>query len=595
MLPEVISFGGSIGDIEFNSEKLVAAYNLASKSHDGIKRKSGEPYFSHCVEVLKILVNEWGITNDDYLAAALLHDTVEDTKVTLKQIQAEFGEGVVELVDGVTKLQTSNDLETLKKVLSKTYLNPGVAIIKLADRLHNMRTLGFVSPEKQVEKASETLDVYTRLAESLGMWQVKTELEDWCFQYLDLDGYKRTKQLADSDPRLNPFFSCNVQSRLEQLLGENNIDGGKVEVRKNGYWTLREKQEKLSIRGKGNPDNFNDINDLVSFRVQLGSPDDCYKMLRVIHESFGEMVDYERFDEFIGANKRMNGYEALQTTINFSQGPVEIVLVTDEMERFNRWGVISLIKKGNVDLRDYVLKFVFTPTGSIRFLPKNATGVDFALMINLRVLAEANSISVDGQEKPLTYVIPNASTVRVNLGEVRRAPLAETEDYCLPQTRKVILEQRRLQRKDILIKNGQAVIEGVLRPRGLLVLTDLGDSINPVLYKLGCQGADDLYFMVGNGFIKQSLIEKELDEAGITKEALGLTSIKLKGKDRPKILVDVVQLISNTNKNIIHIAQDNDKEDFELRILIKDLSPEEEEMIRKGLSEDKRFTEVLVV
>lgn len=587
----------SVKDVKntnFESSRVVLAYNLASKSHEGQTRKSGEPYLNHCIEISKIIKDEWGITNENYLCAALLHDIVEDTDLSLKQLQIEFGNETAELIEGVTKLQTSTDKETLKKVLNKTYLNPGVAVIKLADRLHNMRTLGFMSQEKQIEKASETLDVYTKLAESLGMWQVKTELEDLCFKYLNPEGFEKTKQSIDLDPRQNPFFLYNVQSRLEQLLIENSIKGN-VEVRKNGYWILKEKQERLALKGKSNPDNFNDINDLISFRIQLKTTNDCYQMLKEIHENFGDMVNYDRFDEFIGANKSVNGYEALQTTINFSQGPIEIGLVTREMEEFNKWGVVNLIKKGNVDLRDYVLKLVFTPTGSVRFLPKNATGVDFAAAINPRVLAEAESILIDGSEKPLTVVIPNASTVRVNVGESRRAPLPDLEQYCLPQTRKTIQEQRMLEKRDILIKKGQGIIESVLTPRGLLVITDLGDTINPLLYKLGCQGADDLYFMIGNGSIKSELISKELDEAEITKEKLHLTTIRLRGLDQPKILIDVVQLISNTNKNIVNIDQKNTKTNFDLRILVKDLNLEEEDTIRQYLENDSRLTEKLVV
>ncbi len=339
---------------EFESDRLASAYNLALKSHEGQTRKSGEPYFTHCSGVFKILKDEWNITNENYLIAGLLHDTVEDTKVSLKQIQLDFGNEVTDLVSGVTKLQTSSDQETLKKVLNKTYINPGVAVIKLADRLHNMRTLEFMKSEKQIEKSGETLDIYTRLAESLGMWKVKTELEDLCFKYLDKELYIKTLNDLENDPRLSPNFLCYLKSRMEQILNDNNIDG-QVETRKSGCWILKDEQEKMALKGKGSPDSFKDINDVVSFRIKLNSISDCYQILNDIHQDFGEMVDYDRFDEFIGANKRVNGYQALQTTINFPQGPVEIGLVTNEMEEFNNWGVVSLIKESK-DLKDYVLK-----------------------------------------------------------------------------------------------------------------------------------------------------------------------------------------------------------------------------------------------
>jgi len=593
MTPESINSVKDVKNIEFESNRLASAYNFAQKSHEGQFRKSGEPYFIHCVEVFNILKNEWGVKDENCLIAALLHDIVEDTDVKPEQLKLEFGNEVSELVSGVTKLKSSTDRETLKKVLNKSYIDPRVSILKLADRLHNMRTLEFMKLEKQIEKSRETLDVYTRLAESLGIWSAKTELEDLCFKYLEPEKYQKTLAELKTDKRLNSDFTCYLKSRMEQLLSDSNING-QIEARKSGCWILTEKQEKMALKGKSNVDSFKDINDVISFRVKLNSINNCYRILHEIHSDFGEMVDYDRFDEFIGANKRVNGYQALQTTINFPQGPVEVALMTKEMEEFNNWGVISLINDKK-DLKDYVLKLIFTPTGSVRFLPKNATGVDFAAAISPRVLAEAESINIDGIDKPLTVVIPNASTIRVNIGESRRAPIEGLEDYALPQTRKTIQEQRILEKKDILTKQGQDILESILTPRGLLVLTDVGDSINPILYKLGCQGIDDLCFMLGNGSIKENLINEELNLAGITKERLGITSIRLKGQDKPKILIDVIKRISEMDKNITHIEQKNKDNEFNVRILVKDMNKDEEIILREYLSEDKRFSEGLVV
>jgi (p)ppGpp synthase/HD superfamily hydrolase len=359
MYPEKFVLIENTEKIEFKSDRMRAAYDLAVKSHEGQYRNSGEPYINHCVEVFKILRDEWKIEDEDYLIAALLHDTVEDTNITLQKIKTEFGDQVTEFVDGVTKLQTKNDIETLKKVLNKTYLNPGVAIIKLADRLHNMRTLEFMKPEKQIEKASETLDVYTKLAESLGMWEVKTELEDLCFKYLEPEKYKQTLLELKSDSRLSTDFVGHMKSRIEQLLIENKIDS-EVETRKSGSWILIKKQEKMALTGKSSPNTFKDINDVISFRVKTNSVNDCYRVLEKVHNEFGEMIDYDRFDEFIGANKRINGYQALQTTVNSNQGPIEIAIMTKEMEEFNNRGIINLINEGK-DLKNYVLKLVLLP------------------------------------------------------------------------------------------------------------------------------------------------------------------------------------------------------------------------------------------
>jgi GTP pyrophosphokinase/guanosine-3',5'-bis(diphosphate) 3'-pyrophosphohydrolase len=593
MTPESNNSVKEVKSIEFESNRLASAYNFAKEKHDQCPpRKSGEPYITHPLEVYNILKNEWGIKDENYLIAALLHDVIEDTDVTPEEIKSRFGSDVLELVSGVTKLKSSTDRETLKKVLDKSYINPGVAVIKLADRLHNMRTLQFMKPEKQISKSQETLDIYTRLAESLGIWEAKTELEDLCFKYLDPEKYQKTLTDLESDPRLSPNFTCYLISRIEQLLSDNNIDG-KIETRKSGCWILNKKREKMALRGKSSCNGFKDVNDVISFRVQLNTKDDCRIFLGKIEDDFGEMVDQERYDNFL-AKKRLNGYQALQTTIDFPQGPVEIAIMTKEMEEFNNNGIVSLINTKK-DLKDYVLKLVFTPTGTVRFLPKNATGADFAAAINPRVLAEAQSINVDGIDKPLSVVIPNASTLRVNLGESRRAPLDGLEDYCLPQTRKTILEQRILENRDTLVNKGQERLEMVLIPRGLLVLSDIGDSINPLLYKLGCQSINDLYFMIGNSSIKEELLNLELDLAGITKEKLKITSIRLVGDDKPKVLVDVIKKISGMDKNIVHIEQKNADGKFNIRILAENMGQNEEESLRQYLANDSRFSEGLVV
>lgn len=593
MKPESVNSVDILRHRQFESPVVSMAYDFAQKSHDGQLRKSGEPYFTHCVGVYNIEKDEWGIKDDSVLAADLLHDTVEDCGVSVGQLRVLFGDEVASLVSGVTKLKSSSDKETLRKFLSESYINPRVSTIKLADRLHNMRTLQYMSPEKQIEKSRETLDVYTKLAESLGIWVAKTELEDLSFKYLDPQNYQKTAKLCDLDPRLDKNFTCNLSSRISQLLADTRIDG-EVEIRKSGYWILNKKREKMALRGKSSLVDFRDINDLVSFRVQLNTVYDCYRFLYEIHRDFGSLVDYSRFDEFIGANKRINGYQAIQTTINFPQGPVEVAIMTKEMEEFNNRGIVGLINSQK-DLKDYALKLVFTPKGTVRFLPKNATGVDFAGLINPRVLAEAESINIDGVDCPLTVVIPNASVLRVNLGETRRAPLGGLEKYCLPQTMRIIQEQRILENRDNLVNQGEKILESLLIPRGLLVLSDIGDSINPLLYRLGCQSLDDLYFLLGNRSVKEELINEELNLAGITKENLKITTIRLSGGDKPRVLIDVVRKISDMNKNIVHIEQKNVKGQFNIRILVQDMNLDDENELKSFLTEDSRFSEGLVV
>ncbi len=574
------------------------AYDFAEFHHRGQLRAGGEPYFTHCEAVYRILKDEFGLNDENILAAALLHDIVEDTTIDLTVLNQEFNPQVAELVDGVTKLSTKTNKDTLIKVLSKTYLNPTVAVIKLADRLHNLRTMDDMPVEKQNAKARETLDVYTRLAESLGLWSIKTEIEDLCFKFLYPQEYLKIKDTISTDFRLDPLFTAFFKSRLEQLLVENNYSG-RVEIRKNGYWAVKEKQRKLALEGKCNPQDFKQINDLVSFRVLLPEIDYCYRFLGCLHQKLGQNVDFSKFDEYIGANQRINGYQALQTTLNLTQGAVEVALVTPQMEEFNNWGVVSLIRKGETDLKDYALKIIFTPSNSIRFLPKDATGADFAAAIYPQLLAEAEYILIDGQRAPLSTVLPHTSTVEVITGSFRRAPLVGIEEFCLPSTRKIIQEQRIQENRDQLIAAGKEIMQTILAPRGLLDLRDLDEKIvKPVINRFGCQSRDDLYFQLGNKALSNLELNQALDAAGITKEKLGLTTVKLIGRNRPKILMDVAAAISNQGQaDIIRTEQKQSQaaDLFDLKIVVKNLTKSEEDQLRCSFQSDPRFTTVLVV
>jgi len=606
MYQENIKRGDSVDGIGFTSKNLVRAYNRASELHKDTKRKSGEPYFTHCIEVLKIIYNEWGIHDEKCLIAALLHDTVEDTKYSLKQLKQEFGSETADLVEGVTKLENGDDKDTLSKVIDKSFLNYRVAVIKLADRLHNMRTLQYMDEDRRYLKAKETMEVYTKLAESLGIWVVKTELEDLSYQYLNPKEYLETKAQIDNDPRRSPLFIDYIKSGLEKLLMENGYQP-QVDIKLSGYWALKHKQKKDSIDGKCDSDNFLNINDLVSFRIVLPTIDNCYLLVKTLHEKFGEIVDYERYDEFIGANKRINGYEAIQTTLNSNQGPIEIALVTPEMEEFNSTGVLSLIKRKDTNrLKDYVLKLVFTPGGNIKFLPEGGTGVDFAALVDPRLVAcTREKMLVDGEEVSVSSIIPNASTVEIQTyPESTRAPRFPLEKYCvLPQTRKIISKQRILEKKDNHTIKGKSILEEILAPKGIFDLDGLGSIINPVLFNLGCENCEQLYFLVGIGALDIKELKQQLNRCKITKNNLQLTSIKLSGPDHPKILVDIIQQISDMGANIVNVFQELNGDNFNLRIVVKGLTPKEgdeesnskENILREKFKNDSRFTVSRVV
>lgn len=580
--------------------KIGQALETAKLAHEGQVRKTGEPFYYHPIAVAQILIS-WGLGDDeDLIAAALLHDVPEDNpNFSLEVIREQFGVGVARLVDGVTKVdsQTAIDIdrETLRKVSTRSYLEPKVALIKLADRLHNMRTLSAMSREKQIEKATETLEIYAQMAQSLGLWTVKKELEDLSFMYLEPELFEQIKQEVESDPRLDENFRVHMTSSLERLLEEKDIVG-KVVTRINGYWGLYRKREAALIKGRTSTQRgFRDINDVVSFRIITQNLDDCYRVLGFIHQEFGEYVDFDRYDEFIGVNRRINGYSALQTTLDLAQGSVELAIATEEMEKFNRKGVVSLLEQGETNLEDYVLKAVFSSEGKVMFLPKKATGVDYAYAISQSLGANARSLVVDGVEKPIATVIPNASTVGVNTGEVRRAPDPDFLNYCLTATRAIIVDQLNLSETDKLVAIGRQKAEAILSLRGLLRFEDLGELANELVFNYAREDIRDIYLMLGRGSIHTQSIDQWLDNLNQTKQYLGITSIKLTGTDKAGILSDITKWISENGGNIKGIDLKTENGSFTLLMVADSLNIDAEQALRDNFESDNRFSSWKVV
>lgn len=579
------------------SKRIKSALTLAIKAHDGQYRKSGEPYYEHSLAVAEILCS-WGLSKyDDLLVAALLHDVPEDNmKYDLKYIREYFGARVASLVDGVTKVQASNkdlaDKNTLKKVAQKSYIDPMVALIKLADRLHNMRTLGAMPKDKIAIKASETLRVYSKMAESLGLWGVKKELESLSFMYLDNKKFKAVKKAVDSDPRLSRKFLNKYRKILTKVLKENNIKAT-ITPRINGYWSLYTKKDRAVQKGKTSfQRGYQDINDLVSMRVIVRSEIDCYKTLGVVHRHFGNLVDFDRLDEFMWGNERINGYSALQTTLNLPEGAFEIAIVTEEMESFNKMGIASLLEKGRTNLTKYILKSIFLEDGSIMFLPKNATGVDLAYSIGSRYGAEATHVLVNGKKMALSGVLPNSSVVQVVLGQKRRAPDPSLLDHCLPQTKQTIIEQLNLAASDISVAEGEIIAESSLSARGFLRLEDLGETADRLVYDYKKESLRDIYHMLGSGALSSSALSSWLNEHKITKQKVKMTSIRLEGNDAPGILKKLLGMI---NGNIEKVVTEISGGKFSLLILVKGMSTKEGENLRNRIQKNKAFTRIKVV
>jgi len=437
---------------------IKSAYQFAAQAHQGQMRKSGKPYLEHPLRTAMTLAD---IRLDaDTLAAALLHDVPEDCGVSLGEIEASFGSEVAKLVDGVTKLsrltisQTERDsksnfqAENLRKMLVATAEDLRVVFIKLADRLHNMRTLGALPPAKRYAIAQETLEVYAPLSHRLGVWSVKWQLEDLAFRYLEPQEYRRFAHLIAKKRAERESFIHEVTQELSWELDKAGVEA-KVFGRPKHIYSIYRKAGKYAAQGR----DFSDIHDLFALRILVKSVSDCYKALGTTHNLWHPIP--EEFDDFI-ANPKDNGYRALHTTV-MCQGmtPLEIQIRTYEMHKVNEYGVAAhwrykegkesayfdnkldwlhqlgewreefdseeFVESFKADvLRDRV--FVYTPKGEVKDLPKGATPLDFAFRIHTDLGYRCIGTKVNRRLVPLSYTLKNGDIVEVVAAKGEKGP-----------------------------------------------------------------------------------------------------------------------------------------------------------------------------
>lgn len=583
---------------------LQKAYSFAEEAHAGQFRADGSPYFTHCVAVTRILCEEWGITDPEKLAVGLLHDVPEDTTFSLEDIGNIFGNNIKIWVDGVTQFRSETnisksqaDKETIRKVFNRNLVEPYVGVVKLADRLHNMRTIQFMPPEKQGPKAQETLNVYSPLAESLGMWIVKRELENISFRYTDPANFVRYSRLFDRDPRTKEKFIGNMVAYLEKIMDGSGIPG-QVMVRKNSLVRLKDKKHP-----------YNDINDVVSFRIAINGNgptekrDGVYKMLGILRENFANVEDIDRFDDFFHSPK-FNEYSAIQITLNTDKGAIEIAVTTDEKEDYNNWGVVSLLRKGRCNLSEHALKLVFTPTGQVKFLTPAATGLDLAYLINIKMGTQAVAVEIDGQRLPISTVLPNGSDVKIITGPWRVAPNAEDLANSLPSTKKKAEKQFIEKQMHDEQAKGKTKVTRIIAARGLIDLYDLtklnehSDKLGDLLNYLGSKRSlAILYRLVEYGVITKEELNKQLDKYGITKKELGITSILVQGMTDDKNLLNIfTSQISEHHGNIRYSEGVGDTgEGFKIKFLVEGLSKNAEREIKKTFKNNPKIRKTIVV
>ena len=434
---------------------LASAIDYATEKHAGQKRKSGEPYINHPLAVAEILI-EWGM-DIDTVVAGVLHDTVEDTDATLDDLESLFGRDVAFLVDGVTKVSQARAgmrsldsyLPHTKDNLTKLMIAVGedvrVIIIKLADRLHNMRTLQFMSPEKQKKIARETIEVFAPLADRLNMGRVRVQLEELSFKYLMPKDFHRTKNLMDSRLKKSQRKLDRVRREVEARLKEEKLVF-QMDGRVKSVYSLFKKLDKVGDVDK--------IYDLIALRVIVDDLSTGYLVLGILHDMYQPM--YERIKDYV-ANPKPNGYQSLHTTVQTPSGQiVEFQIRTKEMHEYAERGLAASFhyneqkltdayKKGRMgampadlswirelqeaaalagegkrfDSNKFRMKlfsdriFVYSPKGDIYDLPRGAFPLDYAYRIHSDIAAHASGFKINGVMKPFTYHLRHGDTIEV--------------------------------------------------------------------------------------------------------------------------------------------------------------------------------------
>ena len=568
---------------EANVELVKKAYHFAEEAHAGQKRKSGEPYFIHPRTVAGILADL--MLDAPTIAAGLLHDTVEDCEnVTLEVIEKEFGQEVALLVDGVTKLKrldftsrVEQQAESIRKMILAMSKDIRVVLIKLADRLHNMRTLKSQPPESQKRIAQETLDIYAPIAHRLGVYKIKQELEDLCLRYLDPEGYQNLivkvgMKRAEREANIRAVIST-LSDKIKEMNIHYEIDG-----RPKHFYSI---YRKMVLQHKP----FEQIFDLIAIRVLVDTVQDCYAVLGIVHTLWKQVPN--RFKDYISTPKP-NMYQSLHTTVVGENGmPFEVQIRTYEMHRIAEYGIAAhwrykegkqvadgldnklywlrqildwqndtrdseeFIKSLKVDLfSDEV--FVFTPKGEIIDLPKGATPIDFAYRIHSAVGNKCVGAKVNGRIVTLDTPLNTGDFVEIITQQNSKGP---SRDWLkIVKTAQAKAKIRNFYKKELKEENiasGKQMLEYEAKRQALNLPALLKPELcDPILHKYSFADLDDLYAAVGCG--------------GITAAQI-VTRLREEQKSREKPLVPVMPRIQSDPNAAPH-ANASNKDDMGIMV-----------------------------
>ena len=533
-----------------DTKLILKAYNYANDNHKGQLRKSGEPYIIHPLQVAYILATIE--LDESTICAALLHDVVEDTEITHQDIINEFGQEIADMVEGVTKLGKLQQYTTVQEQqvedYRKMFLAMGkdirVILIKLADRLHNMRTLKFLSRDRQIANAKETMDLYAPLANRLGMYSLKWELEDLSFKYLYPEEYREIVEGIDKKRDERLIFIEKIMDKIRAELKAQHIDAEVTGRAKHLY----------SIYRKMKRDNktLDQIYDLFALRILVNSVKDCYASLGVVHELYNPMPG--RFKDYISVPKS-NMYQSLHTTLIGPKGtPFEVQIRTWDMHRVAEYGIAAhwaykeanKAKKSTVSVKEDKLSwlreslewqkdmqdpeeflntlrtelfedevYVFTPKGDIKSLPKGATPIDFAYSIHEQIGHKMTGCKINSKMVPIVTKLKNGDIVDIITADNSKGPSRDWLKYVKTTTARNRINQwfKKAEREENIIK-GKELLEKEIKRIGMSQ-TELykQEYVNSALARYKYNSVDDMNAAVGFGAITPSkIISRMLEE-----------------------------------------------------------------------------------
>ena len=542
---------------EENLKLIKKAYEYASSKHEGVKRLTGEDYINHPLNVAYI------ITNNDFdtstICAALLHDVMEDCDVTYDELRQEFGDEVARLVDGVTKINKINfdtkdkaDVANKRKILVALCEDVRVIIIKLADRLHNMRTLWIHPREKQKEKAQETLDILTPISHRLGMSKITSELEDLCLRYLKPETYFSIVEKLNESKAVRDQVINEMMDRIINLLKENGINA-EIKGRSKSIYSIYKKLDK----GR----KWNDIYDFLALRVFVNTEQECYQALGIIHSKYRPIP--KRVKDYI-ASPKTNMYQSLHTTVFGIDGHLfEIQIRTYEMDEVAERGIAahfaykeSATGQGKAEFKNQMEQklqvfrnilelnneaqtdeefvhnvtedlfkdtiYVFTPKGDVLELSKGSTPIDFAYKVHSQVGDKMVGATVNGSIVPLDYKLKDNDIVSIRTNQNSPGPSREWLQLCnTAQAKNKIKAFFNRIDKDEYLKNGEEILKEELKRRKI-VLSDFykDECLKKLLEEYKYNNVEELYVNIGNGKLNPGVVINIAMEQNTTKEEL---------------------------------------------------------------------------